>query len=127
MSVIEFEVPVRIESEMNKRGHWRGLWSRGKKQKEAVYWAFREAVRQTGTIFVLHVVKRPIVVTLTRIAPRPITDEHDNLRSGFKATVDMIAELICCDDGDKDVTWLYAQEKGKPKSYSIRVRIETRT
>ena len=49
-------------------------------------------------------------ITLTRIAPRTLDD--DNLAAGFKATRDRVADWLGVDDGDKRLTWRYAQERG---------------
>ena len=124
---VEFTVPIRIESELNCRDHWATRKRRKDKQREAVYWGYRGAIPQSGTLLS----KCPfpayarLVVTLTRIAPRRITDEHDNLRSGWKGVVDLLAELLNADDGDGRIQWRYEQEKGRPKEYAARVRIES--
>lgn len=92
---LAFTAPIRIESELNRRDHWRAVKRRRDAQKSAIYWSYREAIGSSGTLFVKkRHFRRPLTVTLTRIAPRPITDEHDNLRSGWKGVVDMLAEQI---------------------------------
>jgi hypothetical protein len=73
----------------------------------------REAVRRLAASF-------PLVVTITRIAPRPITDE-DNLIAGAKAPRDSVAAVFGVDDGDPRWTWKYSQERG---DYAVRIRIE---
>ncbi len=128
---LEFEAPCRIESEANLGGrgqHWAARKRRRDVQRNAVYWSYREAIGPSGTLFARRAFEKAkhLTVTLTRIAPRPITDEHDNLRIGFKGVVDMLAELLARDDGDREhVTWKYRQERGAPKTYAIRVRIES--
>lgn len=124
---IEFTAPVRIESELNRRDHWAARKRRQDAQRDLTYWHYRDAIPPGGTLFVAKWWKgKPhFTVTLTRIAPRPITDEHDNLRSGWKKVVDLLAELLECDDGNTErVTWAYKQERGKPKEYAVRIRIE---
>ena len=69
--------------------------------------------------------KGPITATITRIAPGTL-DAHDNLPRALKACVDEIAAVLDVDDKDKRVSWQYAQEKGRPKEYAVRVQIETR-
>lgn len=122
---IEFEAPVRIESEMNRREHHMARYRRFKQQRHDVWLSWLDVGRKR------HMIPRAVLagganltVTLTRIAPRKITDEHENLRSGFKAVVDEIAKLVGLDDGDPRIRWEYRQEKGAPKQYAVRVRIE---
>ena len=40
-----------------------------------------------------------------------------------KAVRDGIADALEVDDGDTRLTWKYAQEKGKPKEYAVRVAL----
>lgn len=115
---IVFTAPVRIESEMNRRDHWTRRRKRFKAQERAVYFAFAALHRTPDSLWTL-----PSVVTLTRIGPRTL--DTDNLAGGFKQVRDTIADLLGYDDGDPRVEWIYAQEKGKPKEYAIRVEIRT--
>lgn len=64
----------------------------------------------------------PLVVTLTRIAPRSL--DSDNLASAAKACRDGISDALGIDDGAKGLTWLYAQRKGKPHEVALEVRIQ---
>ncbi len=130
---IEFTVPhLRIESAntlMNK--HWAARKAVKDAQRDLVYWAYRQSLADgalpgsaTAARWMLYVAK-PLTITLTRIAPREL-DGHDNLRLGFKVTVDMLTELIGAkSDADPRLTWRYAQERGKPKEYSVRICIES--
>jgi hypothetical protein len=67
-------------------------------------------------------------IELCRIAPREL-DFHDNLRMAMKPIVDIIADWLIPGlqkghaDSDKRLLWKYAQEKGKPKEYAVRIRI----
>ncbi len=72
----------------------------------------------------------PCIVKMTRITPRQL-DEDDNLRGSVKYFKDYIAaRLIPGDksggmkDSDKRIKWEYAQEKGIPHQYALRVEIE---
>lgn len=114
--MIELTVPIRIVSESNRSAgqHWSVRHKRFVEQKQEIWWTWRATNRQPLPV--------PVVVTLTRIAPRRFDD--DNLTSGFKATRDQIAELLGVDDGDPRVTWRYAQERGRPREYAVRIRIE---
>ena len=105
-------IPLRIQSVSNLREHWSARAKRTKSEREIVFWAMGiSAVRPP----------MPCTVTLTRIAPRSF--DGDNLQSGCKAARDAIAQWLCVDDGDPRVTWVYAQEKGAPKQYLLRVEV----
>lgn len=71
-------------------------------------------------------VPRPLIIKLTRIAPRMLDDE-DNLPISFKSLKDYIANYlhpglqIGWADGLEDFKWQYAQEKGAVREYAIRV------
>jgi hypothetical protein len=62
-----------------------------------------------------------MVVRLTRIAPRQLDD--DNLRGSLKAARDGVADWLGVPDNDPRIRWDYAQEKGKPKTYAVRVDV----
>lgn len=125
MKVLEFIVPIRIESANVMRDrHWAIRKRKTDAQHEAVYWAYREAIGPTGELFASKPFSknRPLKITLTRIAPRALDD--DNSIAGLKATRDMVAEIVGSDDGDESLTWVYKQQKGKPKEYAVQIRIE---
>lgn len=105
---------IRIESEANRREHWRVKANRTKAQRKVAYWALWDAGFIDG--------KPPITITLTRIAPRKL--DSDNLAGGFKAARDGIADWLGIDDGHPSLTWLYAQRKGAPGQYDAEARIE---
>lgn len=107
---VTVEIPIRIESVANKREHWSVRAKRAK------------AHRMAGFCVPIFEVRLPCVVTLTRIAPRPLDD--DNLSSGFKALRDGIADRFGLKDNDPRIQWRYAQERGKSKEYAARVSIE---
>lgn len=62
-----------------------------------------------------------VAITLTRIAPRAL--DTDNLASGLKAIRDGVADALGVDDGSSRIQWRYAQERGKPGEYAVRVEI----
>jgi hypothetical protein len=66
----------------------------------------------------------PVVVTITRVAPRPFDD--DNLAASGKHVRDGIADALRIDDRSPLVTWRYAQRRGPAKTYAIEIRIEPR-
>lgn len=73
-------------------------------------------------------IKLPIIIWLTRIAPRSL-DQHDNLPMSLKWIVDALADCIIPGlkpgraDDSKEISWVYNQEKGKPKEYALRIEI----
>lgn len=111
--VICVKFPTKIKSEANGREHWRVKAKRVKEHRRAALVALHGQVNP----------RLPMVLTLTRIAPRKLDD--DNLASGFKATRDGIADWLGIDDGDPRLTWRYAQRKGAPKEYAAEVVIES--
>lgn len=102
------ELPIRIESVANKREHWSKRAARTKQQRFAA--------------IAVPVHPLPCVVTLIRVAPRALDD--DNLRSGFKALRDGIADRLGVKDNDPRVRWEYDQVRGRAKQYAARVRVE---
>lgn len=123
MSLCHLHIPnLRIRSELNLREHWTSVAKRKRTQRELVAWG----CLQKKAVYSLKDYKVKLRVTLTRLAPRYITDEHENLRAGFKAVVDELSKQLGFDDGDTNkVEWKYAQEKStKPKEYGIIINIE---
>lgn len=58
---------------------------------------------------------------VTRIGPRRIKDDHDNLCAAAKHVVDGVADALGVDDGDRSkVSWTYAQERG---GYGVRIEL----
>ena len=121
---IEFTAPVRIESEMNRRDHWAKRKRRFDEQRRTVAYSWPKWTVPTEPVPWPYrgYGPGPFVVTLTRIGPRKL--DSDNLASGFKAARDQIAFTLGIDDGSERLTWKYEQERGKPREYAIRVRIQ---
>lgn len=112
--VWECELPLRTVSLANAREHWSVRSRRGKKEKQTIILAMRDApeVFRQGL---------PTVVTMTRIGKRALDD--DNLSGSFKAIRDQIAKCMNTDDSPgSNVKWLYEQRKSK--DYSIHIHIE---
>jgi hypothetical protein len=103
-----YDLPLRIESVANKREHWTRRAERTKLHR------FAAIAVQPHPL--------PCVVTLTRVAPRELDD--DNLRSGFKALRDGIADRLGVKDNDPRVRWAYDQRRGRAKEYAAQVTIE---
>ncbi len=111
--MIRVIVPIRILSEANGREHWRAKAKRTGRHRG---WAHTSLIGQPKPA-------PPLVITLTRIAPRTLDD--DNLASGFKAARDGVADWLGIDDGDKRLTWCYEQRRGERNEYCAEVRIES--
>jgi len=114
-------IPLKIESESNKREHWSKSHNRHKRQKEIVKYLLKGI-----SLYLFQ--EKELRIKLTRISPRML-DQHDNLRTGFKYIVDQIADLIFpgkkagrADDA-KNLEWDYAQERGEPKFNGFRIEI----
>jgi len=111
---VVLDLPLRLHSEMNERGHFMRRYQRTRQQKDAV---LCEWLRQHRPI-----VQPPVVVTITRIGQRKL--DTDNLAGSAKAVQDAVAEhVLQTDDGSELIEWRYAQEKGKPKEYRCRVEV----
>jgi hypothetical protein len=111
--VVKVTVPVKIDSGLNMRVHWRVRANTNASHRAAAYFALKQAKVKA---------EMPAVVTLTRIAPRELDD--DNLQGGFKSVRDGVADWLGVDDRDKRVKWLYAQRKGKPHEYAAEVSVD---
>lgn len=123
---IEFTVPVRIESANVMRDrHWSIRKRKTDEQKSAVFWSYRKATSGRGRHYAMRLLAdQHVTVTLTRIGPRKL--DSDNLTSGFKSVRDQVADILGVDDGDERVEWICRQERGRPREYAARIRIETK-
>lgn len=115
-------LPIRLESESNKRGHWAGKARRTKGTREPVALAARPQVLTLPA---------PWTVLLTRVAPRKLDD--DNLRGALKAARDGVADALGIDDADARVTWNYDQRRSEQggegwtlAGYGVEISIATR-
>ena len=117
MSPFKFEMPLRTRSP-NIKESGRTLSARRKKERSIIHLGWTNArARQDPPPF-------PVVVTLTRIAPRPL-DGWDNLRWVFKSPVDQVTtELGLTNDDDPRVTWRYDQKADGVRNYAVRVLVE---
>ena len=118
-TTIRFTLAIRTESEANLRENWHVKTKRVQMQRQitrVMVGQYRKNWRDDllGTY----------VITLTRIAPRPL--DSDNLARSFKAIRDGIADALEINDGSKRLTWNYEQRKGsKPKQYAVQIEIQT--
>jgi len=133
-SVIRVDIQgLRVVSTMNEREHWRKRAKRSREQRRFVamlacgrFGDLQPPLR--GYIYRSQVDRRwklmsdaSLSVTLTRIAPRAL--DGDNLAAGLKAVRDGVADALGVNDADPRVTWAYAQERGKPREYAVRIEI----
>jgi hypothetical protein len=105
------EIPIRIESTLNKREHWAMRSRRASKHREHTVWALKAAKMPDACL--------PKVVKLIRIAPRSL--DTDNLAGGLKSVRDGVADWLHINDNDPRVSWQYGQRKGKPKQYAVEI------
>ena|SRR5580692_5222633 len=135
--MIEWTLPIKLVSEANRKDHWTAKNRRAKIIKNAIKakWLKEHAI-----------VALPCTITLTRVSPRHL--DSDNLQMACKSARDQIADLLipkskiellklnksgklktCLinfgkSDSDPRLTWIYDQEKGKPKEYALKIKIE---
>lgn len=118
--MIERTLPIRTVSEANRRGHWGKAARRAAVQRYAVKLAFQPAILAGKWTL-------PVRVTIVRIAPRAL-DGHDNLRAALKACADGITDALGLkSDRATGLTFEYGQERGAPKTYGVRITLESVT
>lgn len=124
---VEVFIPLSINlvvSEANRANeHWASKKERHDIQKFIINSAYNTKIHGKYTL--------PCQITLTRIAPRKL-DKEDNLPIAFKWIKDYLAGHMIegnksggMKDGDSRLEWFYAQEKGKPKQYAIKIQIKS--
>lgn len=107
-------IPMPLPSAANLREHWTAKARRVRAQRTWV------AAYLRGSPPAL-----PVVVTLTRIAPREL--DGDNLQGAFKGVRDQVAAWLGHADNVPGITWGYAQARGLPREVGIVIRIEARS
>lgn len=115
-SVVVMLLTVHTVSEANSRDHWAKKAKRVAAQRRFSHWCLEAHILRGGLVLPF-----PLIVTLTRIAPREL--DGDNLQSALKATRDGIADYFGVDDRDPRIEWCYGQEKGRVREYAVRVEI----
>ena len=120
----EIKIPnMNIVSEANCNDHFRVKAKRHKIQK-SIIWAYMKR---------LQIPPMPVIVTLTRYAPRPYDD--DNLIPAFKYIRDAVSEHILGEvdnkkyrpgraDSDPRIKWKYSQEKTIQEENYITISLE---
>lgn len=113
MSCLSVVLPLHTVSEANGREHWAKKSRRVREHRSTACHTIRLARKPPV----------PVVVTLTRIAPRALDD--DNLRGALKATRDGVADAFGLDDRDPRIKWRYCQERGQVRAYAVRVVVQS--
>lgn len=106
-------IPIQTPSVANKREHHHARARRTKTHRIAVAMVLRPPYPSL-----------PVVVTLTRVAPRLL--DTDNLGMALKAVRDQVAICLGVTDGPRDerVRWAYDQRQAS--THAVEVRIEPR-
>jgi hypothetical protein len=102
-------IPLRLPSAANLREHWRVKAKRTQAQRQLVALYIGGKPRPA----------LPVVVTLTRIAPRAL--DGDNLQGAFKAMRDEVARFLGVPDNHPAVTWEYGQRRGGVGEYAVAI------
>lgn len=115
-----------VNASNGSHGHWTKKAERAKHQRGASAVALRAWMASYLAVPVRQYLETcGIVVTLVRVAPRELDD--DNIRGACKHIRDGVADALgLASDRDKRVTWEYEQERGEPRTYGARVRVEAR-
>jgi len=116
--LLKIPLPKNLLSEGNKNDHWSKKHKRNKRRAQwlCAYWKIDE-----------NALNLPCVVKFTRIAPYAL--DEDNMGTSMKYFRDWIADKIIPGlapgraDGDKRITWHYAQEKGAVKEYALKIEL----
>jgi hypothetical protein len=116
LTELEFYIPVKTVSELNRRDHWRTKDRRRREQQEAAYYAYRGAAKGAR-------VALPCVVRFVRIGPRKL--DSDNLASAMKGIRDTVAQCIGVDDGAEQIRFEYDQCAIGERSYNVKVQVRS--
>jgi hypothetical protein len=111
---IVITVPIRLVSVANLRECWQKRARRAADHRGLVRTLLANQGKWRGGF--------PVVVTMTRVAPRKL-DSHDNLRAAFKACVDGVCDHLMVRDNDEALSFAYAQERGNVGEYAVRIEI----
>ncbi len=123
--LVRVEIPVRTVSEANDERHWRTRQRRRRAQHEVVTTYLMGKVGAARRAMPGFSPGAPSLrIRLTRIAPGRL--DMDNLATSTKSVQDCLAEWLLVDDGHPGLLWEYAQERGKPRQYAVRIEIWAR-
>lgn len=115
--------PLLTTPESNSREHWHKKAARHHHQREAIRAAWKA---NPGTITSPQ--SKLLILYICRIAPRKL-DNHDNLPASLKSILDEICSCILPGyadgraDGKLNLKVVYAQKKGLPRQYAVKIKI----
>jgi hypothetical protein len=105
MSIIVV-LPLRLVSEANAHEHWCKRQQRAREQRTHTRSRLWVPARNLLAEYAF-----PIVVTITRIAPRKL--DSDNAVGACKHVRDGVADALGINDNDPRVEWRYGQRKAR--------------
>ncbi len=119
-------LPLRLTNPLNgSHGHWAARARERKHQRSIVGLACAASFAEYRTGLAKGYLAR-VVVIIERIAPRQF--DYDGLVASAKSVRDGIADALGLrDDNDERVVWQYAQSRGKPREYSVRITVRGET
>lgn len=111
------DIPLRTISEANRASHehWRVRAKRAKEQRSLAVTLLKSAFGRGAKV------AGRAAVTMTRIAP--VALDSDNLPMSFKHVRDGVADWLGINDRDPRIRWQYAQGRGAPWQYGVRIAI----
>ncbi|HEY3499961.1 MAG TPA: hypothetical protein VGK73_34970 [Polyangiaceae bacterium] len=112
--VTTLPIPHLVPPGLNAREHWAAKSRRVRKEKQIV----------SLLIAKYEAPPLPVVVTMTRCAPRLLDD--DNAVGALKNVRDAVAHWLGIDDRDPRVTWKVEQRKVSRKEQGTVIRVERR-
>lgn len=111
---IKVTIPIHTVNELNAHEFWRERHKRAKRQHAAVAMLINPRCAALPAL--------PVIVKLTRVAPR-LMDEGDGLPASMKFVRDAVAKLYGVGDSPRDpIKWEYAQRKSKEYAVEIHIR-----
>lgn len=112
---MQYTLPIRLQSEQNRRDHWRVV----AKRKQEQHALTRNLLRRDCTVWAV-----PATVTFRRIAWARF--DSDAVPAACKYVRDAIAALFGIDDADPRIEWRYEPCEISRKRAGLVVRIESR-
>lgn len=124
-NTLRVRLDVRTSNPLNgSQGITRGaMWRRAAGRKKLRAWSAHLCTAQIGsTTWMAEPGLTPLVVKLTRIAPRQL-DQHDGLGAALKPIIDGVADYLGVKDNDPRITWKLEQRKGRVREYAVEIQI----
>jgi hypothetical protein len=124
-SMVRVDYFGAVPNPTNARVCWQGRSRVAKMQRSSTWAALFDKPAETREALALG-----CTVTLTRISAGKL--DSDNLQAAMKSFRDVVAAWLFGGqigqrDSDERVTWVYRQERGKPRQKGARIEIEPRT